>query len=287
MTYLFLFLLGLCVGSFLNVVIDRLSRGESLNGRSRCENCKRILSWYELVPVLSWVFLRGRCGSCRSKISFYYPSVELLTGLLFTFGTYLYFPRGLTLSASFFYLLIIFSILTVIFFTDLKYGIIPDQLVFTGVLVSIVYRLYLSSSKIFTTYLKLKNDTGGLGPYLLKTDYLTVQIRYELNNLLSYLLSAFALALVFWLIVKLTKGRGMGTGDVTLGFLLGLIVGFPGVVLTFFLGFLLGALVSLVLIFLGQKHFGQTIPLGPFLVTAVLITLFFGDRIVTWYINLL
>lgn len=291
MTFIFLFLLGLCVGSFLNVVVDRLTRGENLGGRSYCENCRAGLSWFELLPVFSWFWLRGKCRHCKSNISFYYPLVELLTGLLFAVGTFLSFPHGLSLSFSNviigLYLLVLFSVLTAVFFTDLKYGVIPDQLIIVGVVAAVFYRLVVLVERIGGTYLKLKNDVNGLGPYLLKTNYLALHFRIELMTLLSYVVSAFGLAFIFWLIVKLTKGKGMGTGDITLGFLVGLVAGFPGVVVSVFLGFLLGSIVSLGLIVLHRKSFGQTVPLGPFLIIALLITLFFGDNLIKWYINFL
>ncbi|MEK7611712.1 MAG: prepilin peptidase [Patescibacteria group bacterium] len=291
MVYLLLFLLGLCVGSFLNVVIDRLSREESLGGRSYCENCQKSLAWFELLPVLSWFWLRGKCRRCKSNISFYYPLVELLTGLLFSVGIFLSFPRGFSLSfpsvITVLYLLVIISVLTAVFFTDLKYGVIPDQLILIGVFSTVAYRLLLIIERIGGTYLKLKNDVNGLGPYLLRTDYLALHLRSELVDLLVFFLSGLILAFIFWLIVKLTREKGMGTGDVTLGFLIGLISGFPGVVVSVFLGFLFGSIVSILLIILRRKRFGQTVPLGPFLIIALLITLFFGDSLIKWYINLL
>mgnify|MGYP003393724366 FL=1 len=119
-TILTFFLLGTIIGSFLNVVILRYNTGVSITGRSGCFSCGKKLEWYELVPILSFLFLRGKCSKCNTKISWQYPLVELVTGLLFVFS----FQYG-------FYYLFIFSLLIVITVYDLRHKIIPDGLVFT------------------------------------------------------------------------------------------------------------------------------------------------------------
>ena len=129
------FLLGLSVGSFLNVLIDRLPRGESVIwGRSHCDHCNKKLRWYELIPVLSYIFQSGRCLRCRKRLSFQYPAVELATGLGFVF---LFQAFDYSLIRLFAYL-IIFCSLLVIFVADIKYRIIPDAMVIAGVIGAIV-----------------------------------------------------------------------------------------------------------------------------------------------------
>ncbi len=145
MSLFFLFLLGLCVGSFLNVLADRLPKGENVFwGRSYCDHCRQKLKALDLVPVFSFLFLKGKCRFCDRRISLKYPLVELVTGLGFA---YLY-----SQSASFF-LFCLFAVLLVIFLTDLQYLIIPDSLVVLGGLFIFAYRLFSSPSDLFPTLL--------------------------------------------------------------------------------------------------------------------------------------
>src|SRR5689334_11554919 len=139
-----IFLLGLCVGSFLNVLIDRIPRGESiLFGRSHCDFCKKKLAWYELIPVASFVLQRGRCRKCKKFIGWRYSLVEFLTACLFiylflfssySFTQYLVFSKEYLANVIFW--LIIMSSLIVIFFTDIQYGIIPDKVVYPTIVIS-------------------------------------------------------------------------------------------------------------------------------------------------------
>lgn len=136
MVQIFVFIFGLIIGSFLNVLIDRLSKEESIRGRSYCPNCRTVLGWRDLIPIFSFFILRGRCRYCRQKISWQYPTIELLTGLLFLF-IYALNPTPYTLI----YLLFITSCLIVIFVSDLKYYIIPDQIIYSAIGVTILYYL--------------------------------------------------------------------------------------------------------------------------------------------------
>ena len=142
-----IFILGLTVGSFLNVLIDRLPNDKSILGRSYCDHCKKTLSWKDLIPVLSFVYLRGKCRYCHAPLSYQYPIVELLTGLLFI-ATY----QFATLNFQLIYYLLIVSSLIVVFFADLKYGIIPDKILLPAIVVSLVYltisTFYFPSSNV-------------------------------------------------------------------------------------------------------------------------------------------
>ncbi len=237
----FLFLLGLSVGSFLNVLIDRLPKNESILGRSRCDHCKHQLSWYDLIPLFSFFALGRKCRYCGKRLSWQYPIVELITGLLFIF-VFLSLP----LNYQFFiiYHLFILSGLIVIFFADLKYRIIPDQVLF-----------FLLLSVFF---------------------YLVV---FKTNSISSYFISAIAAFLLFALLVVITKGRGMGLGDVKLAFVMGLILGFPLIVVGLYLSFLTGAAISLILVIRGRKTMKSTIPFGPFLAFSTGMSLFYGQSL--------
>lgn len=295
--YLFVFVLGLCVGSFLNVVTARWPRGRSLWGRSVCEHCHHPLAFHDLIPLFSWFWLRGRCRYCHQRLSWQEPLVELATGLLFL--AVVFSGKAWPGSAGpgpsfsvvallhFFYWFFIVAALMVIFVVDLKEGVVLEAVVFPAIVVAFLDRVLWGGNRLTTLYLSLQNDVAGLGPYLLRTNFLRDRFWEELRSLTMTLLAAALIALIFWLIIKVTHGRGMGLGDVWLGFLVGLITGFPEVLVAVFLAFVLGALVSLGLLLAGKKRWGETVPFGPFLSAATLLTLFFGGKLFSWYLTLL
>ncbi len=244
----FIFITGIVFGSFLNVLIYRLPHNLPLTGRSFCPKCKKKISWQDNIPLLSFVLLGGKCRSCRSPISWQYPLVELATGVLFVLTVIFLAKDNLS---SIIYHLSILSVLIVVFFTDLKYGIIPDKITYPAIIISLIY-------------------------IILNTQYLI------LNTSLSALGAAVFLAFLH----LITRGRGMGLGDVKLAFLMGLLLGFPKIIVAFYLAFLTGAAVSLILVLIGKKKFGQTIPFGPFLVAGTLIAMFLGELIIKQFNNL-
>lgn len=248
MEFVILFVFGLFVGSFLNVLIDRLAADESIFfPRSHCDFCKKPLAWYDLIPVFSFVFLRGKCRFCHSPISIQYPVVELVTGSMFVA---VFQITNYQLLITLIYYLFIVSSLIVIFFTDLKYGIIPDKIVFPSIVVSFV-----------------------------------VLISQYPSILISHFFSALGAFLFFLAIYLISHGRGMGFGDVKLSFLLGLFFGFPQTIYVLYIAFLTGALFSIILIILRKKRLKETIVFGPFLVIASLLVLFFGAFFKTvWFL---
>ncbi len=270
-----LFILGLSIGSFLNVLIDRIPQGQSpFKGRSYCDKCKKTLSWYYLIPVISYLYLKGKCRYCEVHISFYYPLVELITGVMFvlTFA-YAYGLQltdyGLSLSilhfqlSTFLYYTFILSSFIVIFFTDLKYGIIPDKIIYPAIIISFFFLFF--TPKESWLWLALQSATlvqlATLGVYA--------------NRFLSAL-GGFAFFLILYLI---TKGKGMGFGDVKLAFLIGIVLGFPKIITALYLAFLTGAIVGSILIIWRKKKLkGGTIPFGPFLIIAAILSLGFGEK---------
>ncbi len=238
-----IFILGLAVGSFINVLIDRNSTDESIIfGKSHCDNCKKNIAWYDLIPVLSFIFLFGKCRYCKSRLSLYYPTVELSTGILFV-ATFYFLPSTSYFLLSILYSLFIVASLISIFFIDLKYGIIPDKIVYPAIAVSFLYLLYAM-------------------PY----------------TLYSHLLSALGAFVFFLILFLVTRGRGMGVGDIKLAFLMGLILGFPEIVVALYLAFLTGAVAGVILILWRKKKLrGSTIPFGPFLVLGTILSLFYSD----------
>jgi leader peptidase (prepilin peptidase)/N-methyltransferase len=260
----FLFLIGIFIGSFLNVIIDRLPRKETIaKGRSYCEFCKKELSWYDLIPLLSFLMLKGKCRYCHKKLSLYYPIIELSTGILFAL-TYSWVLKIYPLPFSFYHLiyyLIIISAFIIILFEDLKFGIIPDKVVFPAIVITLFYLIFNSQF---------------------------VMLRIAGGSIFNYLFSAILTCTFFLILFLITKGKGMGFGDVKLAFLLGLILGFPKIILALYLAFLTGAIVGIILILWKKKRsIKETIPFGPFLIAGSLLSLFLGDLILPGIISFL
>lgn len=286
--YLAMFVSGLFIGSFLNVVADRLINGESIVfGRSHCDTCQAPLTPLNLIPLFSFVFQKGKCSNCGTHLSFFYPIAEVMTGALFVLAVYLaktfLGPLTLTSVTDLIFLLAIFSLYMILFLTDAKYQLIPDIIVIIGVVVSLGYTIFSSAYGILAMRANLLNDD--FGKYLIKAGYLNMQI-INASIYLGWIVgSALLIALFFYLLVVLTKERGMGKGDIGLGLLIGLFNGFPYNILAVFLGFLLGALVSLVLIFFGKKTMKDNIAFGPFLLGGSLVALIWGTQILTQYLH--
>jgi prepilin signal peptidase PulO-like enzyme (type II secretory pathway) len=242
--HFFLFIFGIIFGSFLNVLIDRFSTGRSVvRGRSYCEHCKKTLSSVELIPLVSFLLQKGKCKHCKAKIPPRLFIVEFLIGVLFPL-LYLYQQQTQLSPVSIIFLGIIIIFLIGIFFADITYGLIPDKMVIIILFSVVVYLLSINAP------------------------------------LLSHLMSAFGALLFFLTLFVVTKGKGMGFGDVKLSFVLGLLLGFPLIVLCLYLAFLTGAVVSIILVIWKKlRFFGGTIPFGPFLVIATIVSLFFGNQL--------
>jgi len=255
--YIFFFILGTIVGSFLNVVILRLKKKESiLKKRSYCPNCKKKLTWDELIPLVSFLIQKGKCRKCGEKISLQYPLVEFFTGLIFVFVIAYSFDFTLYAFINTLFLLIFSCFLIVIFVYDLKYYLIPDKLIYPAIIITLLYDIYIS---------------------------LIVQD-------LSFLTSSISAALIaggfFLFIILISKGKWLGMGDLKIGILIGLFFGLPYMLIVFFLAFLSGAFVSLILLILKKKTLKSEIPFGPFLSGATFLVLFIGAGLIRWYLSL-
>ncbi|MFC1652076.1 prepilin peptidase, partial [Patescibacteria group bacterium] len=203
------FVLGLIVGSFLNVVIFRFKKKESIvKKRSHCPNCKKKLRVWDLFPVLSFLFLKGKCRYCKKPISIQYPLVELATAILFA-ALYWKFDLNIILL----YFLVVSCSLILIFVIDLKHFIVPDRLIIPGIFLA-----------FFVSYLILDFTLVSLG--------------------LGVLIGGG----FFLILVLVSKGKAMGMGDVKLGILAGLIIGFPQIILTLFFAFVFGGIISGILL---------------------------------------
>jgi len=259
--YLIIFIFGTCCGSFLNCVIYRLEKKQSfLWGRSFCPNCHHNLGFFDLIPILSFIFLKGKCRYCGQKISYQYPLVEIATGLLLILiFWHLDFGFGLAFGIwilDFLYLLIISCFLIIIFVYDLKHYIIPDRIIYPAITITFLYRIF---------------ENFG----------------FNVSRSLGFsLMAAAGAAAFFFLIYFLSQGKWMGFGDVKLAVFMGLFLGWPVILVGLFSAFFIGAIIGLVLIAFGKKTLKSQVPFGPFLVSGTFIALFWAKNLISWYLNL-
>lgn len=261
---LLLILFGLAIGSFLNVVIYRTVYGESfMAGRSKCPHCKHQITWYDNIPIVSYILLRGHCRNCRKPISLRYPAVELITAALFVWwyligsAFFQLTEQPLAYIQKGFWLVVGVCLIT-IFFTDLLYQVIPDGAVYFLTAVALLYRVALVLKNIM-----------------------------QPADFFSMLLGAAGASLFFFILWVLTKRKGLGFGDVKFAFPMGVLLGFPGILVGMFLAFIIGAISGVALILLGRRKVRQTIPFGPFLVLGTVITLLWGNSLFSWYLSML
>lgn len=264
MIYIVLILLGLCFGSFANAVVWRIHKQENnktksekysiTKGRSMCPNCKHSLSAVDLIPIVSWVSLGGKCRYCKKPILWQYPIVEFITALLFIIS-YNYWPYdfgaiGITQFIFWLVFLVSFAILSIY---DFKWMILPNRLVYPLIILAIIYVLCISIL------------SGSVDPVL--------------SGFFGVIFSSG----LFYLIFQLSDGKWIGGGDVKLAIVLGLLIGGPlNSLLMLFIASLVGSLVSIPLVISGSS-LKKKIPFGPFLIIATIIVYLFGVSIIGWY----
>lgn len=240
--FIVVFILGCSIGSFLNVLIDRLPDGEDVvHGRSHCDHCKRTLSWYELIPLFSWMIQGGKSRCCHKSISVQYPLIELITGIGFVM-LYVSHTSPLLFLSS----LILFCSFLVIFVVDLKTELIPVPMLYAAG-VGIVLRLYLT-----VPFIQLFSVV--LFPALIGASF-------------------------FYVLWFFSKGKAMGDGDIPLAFLIGLVTGYPNLIIAFYAAFLTGAMVGVILILGRIRKLKSHIPFGPFLILGMGIALLWSEPI--------
>lgn len=244
---------GLAWGSFLSVVIWRVDDARSIIfGRSKCTHCKQTLKWYDLVPLISYGLLCGRCRKCGEKISLLYPLIEIITG---TIVLLLYFYVGLGWVAVVAWL--IFSVLIVTLGYDAIHMLIIDQVVWLGVALVIVFHLISKSTDV--SWLSVLPDFG-------------IGLAIGLGVPLALMLMG--------------RGRWMGEGDVMVGALIGLFLGYPNIIVAYVLAFILGSLYGVGLIIFSQKKLKDAVAFGPFLVIGTIAAFFFGAKLIGWYLGI-
>jgi prepilin signal peptidase PulO-like enzyme (type II secretory pathway) len=249
MALFFIFIFGLIVGSFLNVVIFRLHSGKSfLIGRSECPHCHHSLSAWDLIPLASFVFLGGKCRYCKTKISYQYPMVELTTAVVFV----LFFVNNQwsIINGQLWFQIIFACFLIVVAVYDFKHYLILDKVVFPALGLAIIWSLIS-------------------------------------GNFIAGLVSAIVIAGFFGLQYLVSRGQWMGLGDVKLGLFLGFLAPWPQSLVLLMLAYFSGAVVGLVLVAINRKHLSSQLPFGVFLSFSAIIVMLFGQPIMNWYLRLI
>lgn len=240
------FIIGICIGSFANVVIFRVPKGESIVfPNSHCTSCGSELKPYDLIPIISYIIIRGKCRYCGERISIKYPITEAIFGLLFLLA-YLKYGNGYLLYKY----LILISIILIIGLIDLYTTNVYSNTIVIGIMLSLIFIII----------------------ELIKG-----------NSIVTYILGAGVGGLFIYLIILITKG--MGEGDIEIIVLCGLYLGFKETMLVLFLSFIIGGLISIILILTKIKSRKDYIPFGQFISIATLIVIFFGQNILKWYLN--
>ena len=301
------FIFGTAVGSFLNVIAYRSVHGDPkrpdlkkfprsglrsiLFGSSVCPKCKHKLGPVDLIPIVSFLLLKGRCRYCHKKISPQYPLVEVATGILFAF-TFFHWYYSISLINSInsinsinfillinlIYLLFIVSTLVVLFITDFRDSLLPNSIVLPAIVVVAAYKLLQGIS----------GSLGNIREYQGAASSSLIFPHFPSYSLIFLdFLAAFLVASGFFAIVYLSRERALGGGDIKFVFLISLAVGWPSLLVALWLAFLTGGAVAAMLLLTRKKRFGQTVPLGPFLAIGAIVALFWGQQIIGWYLSVL
>jgi len=243
--------LGAIVGSFLNVCISRLPKEESIvRPGSHCPKCKTPIRFYDNIPLLSYLLLKGKCRHCKAPISIQYPIVEAITALS---SFFLFITFGVSL--SFFYYFSFVAALIAITVIDLYHQIIPDVISLPGIVIGLLGSLVIPQITFWSSLIGVLSGGGSL--FLVATVYQ-------------------------WLF----KREGMGGGDVKLLAMIGAFLGWKAVILTIFLSSFIGSIIGITVMLIKGKDFKYAIPFGPFLALGAVISLFWGENLISWYLYL-
>lgn len=254
---LFIFITGLFFGSFLNVLADRLPHGRTILGRSHCDSCRHVLRWNDLIPVISFTVLHGKCRYCKASFSIQYPLSELFTAAIFTLTWILTNQWHINLIMSLLNLSIA-GILIVMLLSDLRYQILPDEMQIALVIVGLIRLIYVTLTLGSGNVIEVFTTIG------------------------MHILYGGAIMAPLLLVFLLTRGRGMGFGDVkfafSIGFILGILSGFGAL----YIGFISGGLVGGILLILKKGSLKSKIPFGPFLILGFYLMLFYEQDVIYW-----
>jgi len=253
MFHIFVFILGLCIGSFVNCLVWRLNQKKTILGRSICPQCKKKINWYDNIPLVSFIILWGKCRHCKEKISFQYPLAELATGILFilailNIGYPVFSSQYLILALRD---LLFISVLVIIFIYDLRWYLILDIITVPAIALALFFNIYLGFG---WRNLFLATVVGG-----------------------GFFLAQYIIS----------QGRWIGGGDIRLGALMGMMLGWPQILVALMLAYIIGSVVGIGLLISNKKKMSSQIPFGTFLSIATLIALLWGEKILDWYLGLI
>jgi leader peptidase (prepilin peptidase)/N-methyltransferase len=266
-------LLGLLIGSFLNVAIVRVPRGRSIvSPPSHCPRCKSSIKFYDNIPIISFLMLRGKCRNCGEPISWRYPLIELMNGLFYAWIVNEFRPGG-----EAFLMMAFCSSLIVITFIDVDFQIIPDTITLPGMLLGVSVAPFFMSPLADPLPFNLDQLLPHMWPYL----------KSFLNAVIGLLCGALPLLAIGWVWERLRHVEAMGGGDVKLMGMVGSFLGWKGALLTIMIGAFVGSLVGLTLIVLKRHRMDRVIPFGPFLALGAVATAFYGSEIIAWYVGLI
>jgi prepilin signal peptidase PulO-like enzyme (type II secretory pathway) len=268
-----LFLIGNCIGSFINALQYRIQIGKKNTGRSFCPKCKHQLAWYDLIPILSWILLLGKCRYCKKPISIQYPLIELSVGLIFVGvglkSGFIQMANGYVLGInnfsfiSFVSFLLLAAISTCLILTalhDAKTKYVLSPIVYTTAFLVFCWLVvnYLGSWTI-----------AGLGNYLL-----------------SNISAMIFFGLIFFLIYFVSRGKWMGAGDIEIATMIGLFLGWPNSLVAFYFAFIIGAVFGLAKILAKKARMKSEIPFGPFLIAGTFFAFLFGEQMFPVYVRI-
>ena len=252
--YILAVILGLCIGSFLNVVIYRLPLGMSLSKpSSHCTKCNYMLRWYDNIPVLSYVLLLGRCRKCKTRISPRYVLVEIFTGLIYALAVMLFWEKSVVYAIT---VMLLSSVLICVFFIDLEHTYIPDRfqiIIFALSFVAMFFNGYSSWQ----------------------------------DHLIGGFAGGLVFLLIYYIALAVYKKEGLGFGDVKLIFVLGLFLGWQRLILAMLITSISACLILLPIKYVKKTDSQTEFPFAPFITFGALVALLFGAEILTWYVSLL
>lgn len=258
--FIIFFLFGAAIGSFLNVLIWRLPRKQKITGRSKCPKCKKQLTAYDLIPIISYKARRKQCHYCQEPISARYVVIESITAVLFLLSYFLVSPQAGLDWLWLFVVLFVVSVLIVIFMIDLEHYLILDKVVIPSTIIVLFMQLVLGVLQ-----------QGWQGDWYAR--------------LITSVIGMFAVMSPLYLLWLVSRGRWMGFGDVKLAGFIGAALGTAVGLVSLFMAFIIGSIAAIPLILMNKKQLTSKVPFGTFIAIAAIIGLFYGQRILDWYLG--
>ena len=253
------FIFGSLIGSFLNVCIYRVPEGRSIvTPSSRCSSCGTPVRFYDNIPILSYIILGGKCRDCKTKLSFQYPFVEFLNAALYVLALHTFGISSISVLAAY---LVFISALIVIFFIDLEHQIIPNSITLPGIPIAVL-----------------------LGSFILTDPFNPSEMLGFKSSIIGFIAGGGSFYLIAIIGKAILKKDAMGGGDIKMMAMVGGLLGWKAIILTTFMGSLFGSIIGVALIMIKGREWGSKIPFGPYLALGALISLFWGNDILRWYL---